>query len=433
MKQHLTALAGLFLAVLLFLIGNGLINTLTPVRAHLELFSDLAIGVMGSAYFAGFLAGCLIGPHIIARVGYSHTFAMAAGLACAATLLQPLMIDGFVWVVLRAVIGFSAVNLFMTIESWLNDRATNETRGQIFSIYMTINYSGLIIGQAMLTLGDPRAYAQFNIGAFFYVICLIPLCLTRLPQPKIQTLSEQQAISEQKAGSEQKTQPTLRISPLTLFRVAPVGVMACCTVGLAHGAIWTLGPVYALANGLSESMVAIFMCVFVLGGALVQMPVGRFSDRMDRRIMIAITCGLSCMMGLLLALFGSSNHTIMLVLVALLGVTALPLYALATAHTNDRIPRKDFVAASACLLLVNALCSTIGPVIAALVTQTFGSSTLFFYTASIHAAMMVFTLIRMRMVEAAPDVYRDRFMPMPQQASQAALELDPRSPEHDPE
>jgi len=409
MGRHLYPVASILLATLIFLTGNGLLGTVTPVRAHLEGFSDLAIGIMGSAYYAGFFSGCFVGPRLLLRVGHSRTFAVAAGLAAATAIAQPLIVNEFFWTMVRATIGFAAANLYMVIESWLNDRATNETRGRIFSSYLTVNFTGLIIGQALLIAGGAQSFSLFNLAAMFLALSLIPMGLTRLPQPKPSPV------------------PSLR--PLRLFRLAPVGVMGCICVGLANGAVWTLAPVYAQAHDLHQGLLAAFMCALALGGALVQMPLGRLSDKMDRRIVIVGVAFCAAAAGVALATFGGPNVPLTLVLVTAFGMTAMPCYGLAVAHTNDRLPRTAFVEASATLLLVNSLASVAGPILAALVTARAGTQALFYYTATIHMFFALFTLYRIRKQEPALDAYREAFLPMPQQASPTALELDPRGPE----
>ncbi|HVP83620.1 MAG TPA: MFS transporter [Rhizomicrobium sp.] len=409
MGKHLYPVAAILLATFIFLTGNGLLGTVTPVRAHLEGFSDLAIGFMGSAYYAGFFIGCFVGPRLLLRVGHSRTFAVAAGLAAATAIAQPLIVNEVFWTLIRAGIGFSAANLYMVIESWLNDRATNETRGRIFASYLTVNYTGLIVGQALLIAGGAKSFSLFNLSAIFYALCLIPMGLTRLPQPK--------------------PAPIPKLRPGRLFAVAPVGVMGCIVVGLANGAVWTLAPVYAQAHNLHQGLLAAFMCAFALGGAIVQVPVGRISDHMDRRIVLVIVALLAAASGVALAYLGGRDVTRNLILVTIFGMTALPCYGLSVAHTNDRLPRETFVEASATLLLVNSLASVLGPILAALVTDRVGTQALFYYTATIHVAFALYTLYRIRKMEPAADIYRDTFSPMPQQASPAALELDPRSPE----
>lgn len=408
MRNQIFSIAAILFSTAIFVAGNGLIGTLIPVRGHLGGFSTLAIGVIGSCYYAGFVAGCFAGPRLLARVGHVRTFAIGAGIATATTLLQAMFVSEFVWALMRALFGFAAANLYMVIESWLNDRATNEFRGRIFASYLTVNYASLILGQMLFATGNPAGFALFSLSAVFYALCLVPVSLTQLPQPS--------------------RPPVPLLRPLRLYRTAPVGVVACLGVGLANSAIWSLAPVYAQSHGLTKGSLAVFMSVFTLGGAVVQVPLGRISDRMDRRVLIVAVSAASAAIGVALAYFGGRHAWQTLVLMTLFGITALPLYGLSVAHTNDRIPREAFVETSATLLMINSLVSVLGPTLAAVVTGRWGMGTLFLYTATIHVALAIFTLVRLRQ-RAAPLAHHERFEPLPEQASPAACELDPRGQE----
>jgi MFS family permease len=405
---QIISVGAILLSTFIVLMGNGLTGTLIPVRGHLAHFSDFGIGLIGSAYFAGFIAGCYVGPRLLARVGHSRTFAAAAGLATAVTLMMSLVVSEPAWIVLRALFGFGAASVFMVIESWLNDRATNETRGRIFSSYLMTNLTGLIVGFWFFTSGRPTSPTLFTVSAIFYAVCLIPLGLTRTPQPR------------------QVEVPVLR--PGKMFRASPVGVAGCVAVGLANAALWTFLPVYAHDHHMMRGLLAGFMTAFTLGGALMQLPVGRLSDRVDRRVIIAGVAIAAAIAGVALSLFGGANRTVAIVLVAVFGMATLQVYGLSVAHANDKFPREMFVEASATLLLINAIASVIGPTLAATVTAEFGMSSLFLYTAAIHLCLAGFAIVRIRMV--ASPLHQEHFAPMPQQASMAALELDPRG-EHE--
>ncbi len=411
MTGALRSIAAILSSTLIFLVGNGLLGTLIPVRAHLEGFSTLAIGVIGSAYFAGFVLGCFTGPRWLARVGHIRTFAVCAGIAAAATLLQSMLISVTAWIAMRALFGFAGANMYMVLESWLNDRSSNETRGRIFAAYLSVNFGGLLIGQLLFATARPQSFMLFSLTTVFYALCLIPVGLTQIKQPA------------------PAPAPVLR--PLRLFRISPVGVAGCIAVGLANNAVWTLAPVYAQSRGLSSGWIALFMCAFTIGGTLVQIPVGRLSDHMDRRYVIAATCTLAAAAGVAIALFMGSGRGMMLLAIAGFGVLMLPLYGLSVAHANDRIPREAFVESSATLLLINSLAAVVGPTIAAGVMDAFGVQALFFFTAAVHTAMAAFTLVRLRQKEAPGTEHREKFEPMPQQSSPSALELDPRGTEEE--
>jgi len=410
MASRFSGIGAILVATVFFLMGNGLIGTLAPLRANLEGFSDIAVGVLGACYFAGFVIGCLMGPPLLARVGHIRVFALAASLAGVSVLLLPILNTPYAWYGLRALTGLCIAMLFTALESWLNDRATNENRGRLLSTYVVVNLVALIMGQWLLMLGDVAAYQLFSIGAVLYCLCLVPIALTTLPQP-----------------APMERRPRIRI--FHLFRVSPVGAAGCITVGLANGAFWTLAPVYAQSLDFSTRELALFMSVFIAGGALVQWPLGRLSDGTDRRWVIAAICTAASFCGLILGIFGwllVKAPDLFFAVVFLLGAAMLPLYSLSIAHANDRLPRSEFVASSAGLLMINAAMSVPGPILAAIVTSAAGPHALFLFTALAHAAMAFFAFTRTRVREAPLPEMRDPFAAVPH-GSPAALTLDPRA------
>ncbi|MDE2464953.1 MAG: MFS transporter, partial [Alphaproteobacteria bacterium] len=364
---------------------------------------------IGSAYYAGFVAGCLGIPRLLTRIGHIRTFAIAGGAAAATVLLQSMFVGQLLWIFARLVFGFAAAGIYMVTESWLNDRATNDTRGRILAIYLTVNYGGIVVGQWVYTAASPLSFVLFNIAAIFYALCLVPVGATRLPQPV------------------PSDAPAIR--PWRLFRIAPVGIAGCIAVGAANGAVWTLAPVYANVHGLHDVMLAAFMSAFTAAGALTQAPVGRLSDHMDRRWAIVVMSFLAGLAAAALALFGGLAPYVAIGLFALFGAAALPIYGLSVAHTNDRIPREEFVSASATLLLVNALASVIGPIAAAEITTHTTIAALFWFVAAIHGVHVLFVIWRMNRAERPPEVYREPYAPVLPHTTPTALELDPRGPQ----
>jgi MFS family permease len=411
MTKQIQAIAAILLSVLIFLIGNGLLQTLIPVRADLEGFSDVAIGTIGSAYYAGFALGCVYASSLLIRIGHIRTFAVAGGIAAATTLLQSLVVNALLWGVARFLFGISAACIYMVVESWLNDRSTNETRGRILGAYLTVNFGGLVIGQWLYIAAPPASFMLFNICAIFYALCLLPVGLTRLAQPH--TVAA----------------PPLRLSGL--FQIAPVGVAGCVAVGVVNGAIWALAPVYAHDHGFSNIMVALFMSAFTAAGALIQVPAGRLSDRMDRRYIIAGMSFLAGAAGLTLVLIGTRNTSLAILLFAVYGAATLPIYGLSVAHTNDRVPREDFVATAAALLLLNGAASVIGPIFVALITTRTNSAALFAFVAAVHLLHTVFVLWRIGVVQSPVEAFREPYAPVSHQTSPVALGLDPRAPDTD--
>ena len=411
MQSQIRGITALLLSTVIFLMGNGLVGTLIPVRATLEGFSSISIGAMGAWYFAGFVAGCYGGPRLLSRVGHIRSFAVASALIAASIMMMPMWATQASWFVLRGLMGVCTAVLFLAIESWLNDRATNANRGRILAVYIGVNLSALLIGQWMLVLGQPASFELFSVSAILYCLCLVPIGLTRLPAPQ--------------------SPPVPRVNLERIFKSAPVGAAGCLTVGFANGAFWTLAPVYAQALGFGTRDLALFMSVFIAGGAIVQWPLGRLSDGMDRRWIIAMTCTAAAGCGLVLGGAGQILVTIpslFYFVVFLFGAAALPLYSLSVAHANDRLPRAEFVEASAGLLMITAVTSIPGPVLAALVMAAAGPNALFLFTALAHAAMAFYAFTRIRVREPASSETRDAFTPAPQ-SSPAALQLDPRGPE----
>ena len=413
MGSQLFSIGAILLSTAFLLLGNGLIGTLTPLRAQLDGFSNITIGAMGSFYYAGFVVGCFAGPRLLARVGHIRTFAVCAALTAAAVLFQALFTEPLLWFLVRGAYGICAACVVMVLESWLNDRATNETRGRILAAYVIVNLGCLLLGQWFLLAAPPSGFELFSIAAIVYILCIVPVGLTQLPQPVPQKV------------------PRFRI--LRLARMAPVGVAGVITVGFANGAIWALAPVYAQSLGYSTFGIAMFMSAFILGGALIQLPLGRYSDRIDRRWIAAAACTAACAGGLALALLGRTGGAVpgLLYPFALFfGMAMLPLYSLSIAHANDRMHRSEFVEASASLLLINGIASMAGPICGALVTAHFGQPALFFYTAGIHFIMAVYTISRIVIARGVPGEKREHYVAVPQQGSAQSLELDPRAPEH---
>jgi MFS family permease len=411
MTQQIRAIAAVLFSIFIFLVGSGLVSTLIPVRGDLAGFNDLAIGLIGAAYYAGFVIGCYVSPGMLARSGHIRTFAVAAGLAAAAVLVQSMLIDEPVWVIARLGFGFSAACIYTVTESWLNDRASNETRGHILALYLSISFGGLVIGQWLYTTAAPTSYVLFSVAAIFYALCLVPVGLTRLPQPVPAEV------------------PQLRLR--RFYRIAPVGVAGCAAVGFANGAVWTLAPVYAHDHHITNVLLAAFMSAFTLAGALVQVPAGRLSDLMDRRYLIALMSALAGAAGLALALFGGLNEDMTILLFAVYGGMSLPIYGLSVAHTNDWIPREDFVEASATLLLVNALASVMGPILAATITTHTTTAALFMFAAGIHITHVLFVGWRITRREAPEEEFREPYAAVSHQVSPVSLELDPRGPDTD--
>ena len=284
MPAALVSVSALLLGAAILLLGNGLVGILMPVRATLENFATTSIGLIASGYSAGFVVGCLSIPHIVRRVGHIRTFAVMAAIAAAAVQLMALLVEPLAWILLRAISGVAFAGLYMVIESWLNERASNTNRGQLFAAYMVIQLASITAGQMLLPAGDVAGFGLFAVAAIAITLALVPVGLTTSSAP-------------QPLGAVH-----LRLG--RLYRLSPVGVLGCFFVGLANGAFGGLGVVFAQGVGLGTTGVALFMSAALVGGTLFQVPFGRLSDRIDRRKVLMLACLLAVLAGAVLALAG---------------------------------------------------------------------------------------------------------------------------------
>jgi MFS family permease len=412
-SADLAKIAALLATAAIMLLGNGLQGTLVPVRANAEGFSATAIAFMGSGYFAGFIAGCLLCPRLIERVGHIRTFAVLGALTAAAVLAHAMIVTPLAWGALRAVIGFCAAGMFVVLEGWLNQQATNAIRGRIFTLYAGLNNLALLGGQYLFTLGDPGHFELFSIAAMLTLFCMIPVGLTRQAEPPRVAVAK------------------LRLA--RLYRLSPVGVVGAVTVGLTSGAFWTLAPVYAEARGMIGDGVALFMAAVILGGAISQWPLGRASDFTDRRHVIGVAAAAAALAGVMLAVAippWTAPEMWLLVGALLYGATAFPIGSLVNAHLNDHARQEEMTEFASSNLFVYGIAAALGPAIAAGVIALGGVSAIFFYTAAMHASFVLFVVYRMFV--RAPLTAHDRghFEPVPVQPA-APIHLAEPTPAED--
>lgn len=368
-------------SVAFLIMGNGLQFMLLPIRAGIEGFSALQIGLLGSGYFFGFVLGCAFTPRMIVRVGHIRTFAALVAIASAAALGYPMALDAMIWIALRMVTGFCLAGLYLVVESWLNDQATNDTRGVLISTYVTVNFTVITLGQMMVTLFEPTSFVLFSIASVLVSLAAVPIVMTRSHQPPPITI--------------------VRFRPLRMFRLSPTGTVSIFLIGLATGSFWALAPSYASAVSGSVSDAALFMSAAVLGGAIAQLPAGKLSDRVDRRkVLIGLAAGCATV-GIALALT-SGMSLYWLGLGAIFGAGLLPSYAIAAAHVFDFADRADYVEISAGLLLLNGMGSTIGPLLSSASIELWGQQGLLIANAAIQLGLIGFVAFRLSQREGLP-------------------------------
>ncbi len=391
MRSVVASSWALFLGFAILMLGDGLQGTLLAVRASLEAFPTAATGAIMSTFYVGFLGGSLTAPRIVERVGHIRTFAALASLASAAILIHSLFVTPLTWAALRLFSGFCFAGLYVVTESWLNDRATNQTRGQLLSIYMLITYLGVGAGQLLLNLADPREHALFILTSVLISVAVVPLLLSARPAPSFETVS--------------------RVSLRQLYRISPLGVVGAAGTGMATAAFFGMGPVYAQSIGLSVARISLFMSAAIAGCLLLQWPIGHHSDRLDRRGVLTVVTALAAAAAVLAIPAARESSLWLLVLVAVFGGLSLPMYALCIAHANDFLEPEQMVAASGALVLASGVGAILGPVSASAVMTWFGADGFFWCLAVIHALLGLFAIYRMARRHARPIAEQSPFAP----------------------
>ncbi|MBL6951484.1 MAG: MFS transporter [Alphaproteobacteria bacterium] len=390
----------LFLGLGLIMLGNGLQGSLLGLRASLEGFGVTATGLVMSGYFIGLLAGAAIMPKLVARVGHVRSFGAMASLASTSILVHVVVIDPWIWWGMRFVTGFAYAGLYIVTESWLNDASENSTRGQLLSFYMLISLGGMAGGQFMLNIANPSSYELFVLISLLVSIAVIPILLSVSKAPDFNT-SESVGI-------------------LQLYQVSPLGVFGMLVNGIMMGAIFGMGAVYAAGLGLSVREISYFMSSLVLGGAVLQYPLGKLSDVVGRRQVIIGACAAGTAACFIAPEVASSGWRFYLI-VALVGGFATPLYALCIAHTNDYLSPSQMVAASGTLVLVGSIGASLGAPTTALAMDIFGSQA-FFHAVGIAMAMIcLFALWRVTQRSALASADTSDFVIMAPTPMSAAL------------
>lgn len=371
------SIAALLTSVLFFLFGASLQGILLPVRGELELFSAEQIGLLSSGWSVGFVLSCLFVSPVVRRVGHIRSFAALAAIAGAASLLLMSWVDPTGWILLRVVIGFCYGGVIMIIESWLNEKSTSQHRGVIFSTYMVVNLLASVGGNLGLIVFDPRTNAPFIGMAIAIVLSLVPLALTRSPAPA-------------PVGA-------YAIDVRRLYRLSPIGVMGCFLVGLVNGAIGGLVAVFGLSSNLSTPEVSIMIAASVIGGAAAYYPIGKLSDRIDRRQVLIGVATFGIIVSMALAVPGRFLPSASVIaLLGLFGVAQFPLYGLCVAHVNDVAGGQSFCETASELLLVYGIGTILGPVIAAPLMTELGSWSLFLFTGGVFTVLVTFAAWRLK-------------------------------------
>lgn len=372
----------LLLGVMLLMVGNGVQGTLLGIRGGIEGFTTFQMSLVMSAYFVGFLGGSRMTPGMIRRVGHVRVFAALGSLISAVLVLYPVLPQWQSWVVMRVLIGFSFSGVYVTAESWLNNSATNETRGQSLSAYMIVQMIGIIGAQALMNVADPSGFTLFVIPSVLVSLAFTPILLSIAPAPVFDT-----------------TKP---LSFRRLYEISPLGCVGTFITGGIFSAMFGMASVWGTARGLSVRDLSIFIGAMYVGGMIFQYPIGFVSDRMDRRLLIMVLTAIGAAVMLVTALTAPPFLALIAVSVVLGGISN-PLYSLIIAYTNDFLDIDDMPAASAGLIFLNGLGAVLGPVITGWMMGLVGPGGFFLYIAVLMAALALYAGWRMTQ-RAAPAV-----------------------------
>ncbi len=402
MIQVLKSAWALLLGMGLLMVGNGMQGTLLGIRGEIEAFSTLEMSVIVSAYFLGFLGGSRMAPGMIRRVGHVRVFAALASLISAVMILYPTVVDPVVWTLGRVLIGFCFSAVYVTAESWLNNAANNETRGQALSLYMIVQTTGIVVAQALLLTADPSGYVLFVIPSILVSIAITPILLSISPTPAFDT-----------------TKP---MSLKELFGYSPLGCVGMFLLGGVFSAQFGMSAVYGTQAELSIAQISTFVSTFFVGAIITQYPIGWISDRMDRRRLIVIVCCIGAGGAVIGALFGNV-FTMLLLAAFLMGGASNPLYSLLIAHTNDFLDYEDMAAASGGLVFINGLGAIAGPLITGWAMDVFGPPGFWMFAGGLIAALAVYGVYRATQRAAVAVEETGSFVTMSPSVTPVAVEV----------
>ena len=384
--------AALFLSIVLLQISNGGLGPLDALSGFALNFSSAEIGLLGSAHFLGFFIGCWYAPRVMGAVGHSRAFAAFAATGAIGLIAHMLIIDPYAWALMRIASGLCIAGCYTVLESWLQAKVTNETRGRTMGTYRVVDNLAFLIAQLLIGFLEPADYVSYNLLALICCASLLPLTLTKIKQPE--------------------TPRALKLKPkLALFR-SPLAVAGVLVAAVSAAAFRMVGPIYGAQVGLEVEQIAYFLSAYVFGGALAQYPIGWFADKYDRR-WVLIWLSLAAIVSSMLSTSISYNNTLGIFLIAFgFGFTTFPIYSVAAAHAHDFASLDERVELSASLLFYYAIGAIAAPLFASFLMDSFGPNAMFVLIAFAHLLLVIFGVARMRVrptvSERTPYVYMPR-------------------------
>lgn len=352
------------LSLIFMMMASGLFNTFISIRLEVAGYSLEDIGMVTAALYFGILVGSLRMDRWISKVGHIRSFIVFAALLAILVLTQSFWINPWFWSFLRFIGGICMAGVFIVIESWLLMQSGSTKRGAILSIYLAVFYAALSLGQLLIDVGDPvEGITPFCLTAVLLIVSILPISLCKTAEPLIPE--------------------TVRLSPVKLFLISPLGFIGGVVSGMLLAAVYGLVPVYAREVGMSISEVGTFMAILIFGGFSLQWPLGRWADRGERRKVLNIASFFTAFLGVAIAFFDHMFPSLLLVLAWLFGGFAFTLYPLSMAYACEKVKEEQIVAATGGFVLSYGLGAIAGPLIAPIAMGMFGAAGLFYFFAAI--------------------------------------------------
>ncbi|MFP4681782.1 MAG: MFS transporter [Chitinispirillaceae bacterium] len=362
----------LLLSVFILILGNNLQGTLLGIRAGIEGMSSVSIGLMMSSYYGGFVLGSLFLPRLISSVGHIRTYAALASMASAVTLAYVLIIFIPVWVIFRFMQGLCYSGMILVIESWLNGCTTRGNRGQVLATYGVVFWGSAAFSQTLLNIAPPSSFFLFGLISILLSIAMVPITLAPSRTPSA-VLKE-------------------RLKIRRLHHISPLGMLGVLVSGICIGAVWGMGPVFADNIKLSPRDISFFMTAIMAGALISQWPLGKLSDKMDRRYVIVGSCLIAGIMGIVFAIQQSYTFSLLIGLALVFGGLSFPLYSLSVAHVNDWVHEEECVGTASTLILLQGLGSAAGPMLAGFFMGIWGPQGLFYFVGGVLLILAVYGL-----------------------------------------
>jgi len=367
--------AALFLSVILMQVSSGGVGPLDALSGLALSFTTTQIGLLGSAHFLGFFIGCWWAPRLMGSVGHSRAFAALTAAGTIGLMAHMLVINPYAWALMRVASGICVAGCYTVIESWLQAKVTNETRGRAMGTYRIVDMGASLFAQMLISILDPASYVSYNLLALFCCASLLPLTLTKASPPSV--------------PKAPRLRPSLAIS------CSPLAAAGVIVAALSSATFRMVGPLYGQQVGLAVEQIAWFLAAFVLGGAIAQYPVGWLADKYDRRhvlIGLSIAAIISCLVS---ASLGNLSTSGVMLTAFFFGLTSFPIFSVSAAHANDFATSEQRVELSAALMFFYALGAIAAPLLATNLIDEFGPSAMFFMIAVGHAILVAFGLNRM--------------------------------------